>query len=240
MLSATSALKSALPNSMLALIKDFLRKSGLYLVVSDLAGIPRLIRWLAGGCPAPSPPAIKRRIVRAYLQQYGLKVFVETGTFYGDTLSYIAKTGARCFSVELSAPLYEKARARFRGNPAVKLYLGDSRTVLGQIVDPLREPALFWLDGHFSGGETARGTGDTPIAHELELLLNRSGGERDVVLIDDARCFDGTGDYPHLSEIILRVSKIPGRRIEVSNDIIRLTPQLPAHNESLRRLEDAV
>jgi SAM-dependent methyltransferase len=216
---------------MLALIKDLLRKSGLFLVVSDVAGIPSLIRWLAAGCPAPSPPAIKRRIVRSYLQQYGLKVFVETGTFYGDTLAYMAKTGAKCFSVELSAALYEKARSRFRGNPAVKLFQGDSRIVLGQIVEPLREPALFWLDGHFSGGETARGTGDTPVADELEFLLNRPGGERDVVLIDDARCFDGTCDYPDLAEIILRVSRLPGRRIEISNDIIRVTPQLPSHGE---------
>jgi hypothetical protein len=81
-------------------------------------------------------------------------------------------------------------------------------------------PCLFWLDGHFSAGVTARGDVDTPIVAELDSVLGRSGWN-DVVLIDDARLF-GQGDYPSLSWIQQRVADArPGWRFQVRDDIIR-------------------
>jgi hypothetical protein len=59
---------------------------------------------------------------------------------------------------------------------------GDSGGVLAQVVAGLEEPALFWLDAHTSGGNTADAGRDT-IEEELRTIF--AGGERDRV---DRRC----------------------------------------------------
>jgi hypothetical protein len=63
----------------------------------------------------------------------------------------------------------------------------------------VQEPALFWLDGHYSGGETARGAQGSPIIAELETVFSRKLD--DVVLIDDIRCFTGFDGYPSLADL---------------------------------------
>jgi hypothetical protein len=52
---------------------------------------------------------------------------------------------------------------------------------------------LFWLDGHFCGGVSAHGDKGTPILEELNLILSHRVKEH-VILIDDARLFNGTFD----------------------------------------------
>jgi hypothetical protein len=55
-------------------------------------------------------------------------------------------------------------------------------------VRQLQEPALFWLDGHYSGVDTGKDELDTPVSAELEAILG-SPVKGHVILIDDARCF---------------------------------------------------
>lgn len=58
--------------------------------------------------------------------------------------------------MELSKELYEKARKRFRGEKHIELIWGYSGVEMEKIMGKLGQPALFWLDGHYSAGETAR------------------------------------------------------------------------------------
>ena len=60
-------------------------------------------------------------------------------------------------------------------------------------VGKLEEPTLFWLDGHYSGGVTARGSKETPILDEVDKILSTKES-RHVLIVDDARCF-GTDPY---------------------------------------------
>jgi hypothetical protein len=47
-----------------------------------------------------------------------------------------------------------------------------------------------------------------------------------VILIDDARLFDGTEDYPKIEEIGELVQrKMPDWEFSVSNDVIRIHPR---------------
>ena len=55
------------------------------------------------------------RVLRSYLKKFTIDSFVETGTYLGDTLGYIAKSGTRCTSIELFQELYEAARNRCNG-----------------------------------------------------------------------------------------------------------------------------
>ena len=54
----------------------------------------------------------------------------------------------------------------------VELLHGDSGTELGNVMNKINQPALFWLDGHYSAGVTAKGDKDTPIYEELVCILN--------------------------------------------------------------------
>jgi hypothetical protein len=88
------------------------------------------------------------------------------------------------------------------------------------VVTRLDGPALFWLDGHYSAGITARGSLETPVQRELEIILASANDH--VILVDDARCF-GTGDFPTLDAVRALVAELrPGWTCVVNDDIIRI------------------
>jgi hypothetical protein len=158
------------------------------------------------------------------LQRHKIRSFVETGTYLGDTLAHLAQDDRiSCFSIELDTKFYKSASHRFRNWANIRVFHGDSGDVLPVIMEELLGPTLFWLDGHYSGGITAKGEMDTPISKELQTILDSSNKDH-VILIDDARCFDGTNDYPFLDELLAIVRSSSEYEIEVSADIIRLTP----------------
>jgi hypothetical protein len=67
------------------------------------------------------------------------------------------------------------------------------------------------------------GAADTPISAEINTVL-ASPIDGHVILVDDARLFDGTHDYPVLDELI-RAVRAEGRfNVAVLADIIRFTP----------------
>ena len=104
---------------------------------------------------------------------------METGTYYGDMIAAMMPQFDAIYSIELSDELYDRARRRFRGSDKVTLIHGDSAVELAAIVRGLDRPALFWLDGHYSGGETAKGATETPVLAELEQILGADARERD-------------------------------------------------------------
>ena len=92
-------------------------------------------------------------------------------------------------------------------------------------VTRINKPTLFWLDAHYSGGETAQGPEDSPIMKELDFILNHRSDH--CILIDDARCFNGKAGYPRIGELkkmLAKRNKKDGGSLflEVKNDIIRI------------------
>ena len=85
-----------------------------------------------------------------------------------------------------------------------------------------REPCLFWLDGHYSAGITAKGEKETPIWEELEHICDHPI-KNHVILIDDASLFVGKNDYPNLDSLQKFVeSRFPDNIFEVRDDMIRI------------------
>lgn len=76
-----------------------------------------------------------------------------------------------------------------RGNPAALLY-GDAGQVLRPLLHQIREPAVFWLDSHWSTGETplAEGFSPCPLLAELRAIAEHPIADH-VILIDDIRYF---------------------------------------------------
>jgi hypothetical protein len=181
--------------------------------------------WLRQGCPVPPPHLIKQSIIRSYAAEYHFSTLIETGTFLGDMVAATRGSFSRIYSIELDEELHRLASRRFADDERVTILRGDSATVLRDVLSHLDTPALFWLDAHYSGGPTARGSEDSPIIHELELVLtHRIDGHG--ILIDDARCFIGRDGYPTLREL---KHYLHNRRIDykcdIAHDVIRIFPQ---------------
>lgn len=182
----------------------------------------RFLQWVARSYSGPPPHIVKIAAVKRYAKRYAIRSFVETGTLRGDMIQGILREFSDITSIELDSTLAEQARYKFRHCRNVRVVQGDSTLMLPAIVQSLRVPTIFWLDAHYSGGVTARGTVDTPIQEEISCLL-RHPLIATVILIDDARCFDGTNGYPRLDALATLVARIqPDLNFSVCNDIIRL------------------
>jgi hypothetical protein len=178
-------------------------------------------KWENEGKLVPPPHIVKQRIIQNYQKGFKYNTFIETGTYLGDMLLAQLNFFNILYSVELSQQLYDNAKIRFSKNDKIKLLQGDSGKVLYNLVPEIKEPAIFWLDGHYSLGITARGEKDCPILEELNAILHSSKFNH-VLLIDDARCFNGNGDYPSLIELEKAVKKYNDLyKMEVKDDIIR-------------------
>lgn len=145
-------------------------------------------------------------------QKYSNPVFIETGSYYGDGIAQALETGFKeVYSIELSPYLHAKCVERFQSNPHVHLYQGDSSVVLKDILENLHEQATFWLDGHYSEGETAKGKSCTPILEELALIATHPI-KCHTILIDDVRQFGTVSfDFIQLDDIDKALKRINPR-----------------------------
>lgn len=209
---------------LLGTIKDFFREGIAHRAVLRRREQALLAQWEKAGRPLPLPQAFKHQLIRDMAGRFGTRVLVETGTNFGHTVSAVLGTFHTIYSIELMDELWASARRRFARHPQVKLSHGDSAGELPRILGELREPALFWLDAHYSGAGTARADIDTPIAREL-LAISQHALKNHVLLIDDARKFDGIGAYPTLDGCRKAAAEYwPQHTFEVVDDVIRIAP----------------
>jgi hypothetical protein len=141
--------------------------------------------------------------------------FIETGTYHGDTTA----KATRFFEVdtiELSKELFEKAKKRFAKQKKIRTHHGDSAQVLPTLLKSRADKTIIFLDAHFSMHDTAKGSENTPLITELE-MIKHSGITDAILIIDDIRMFDthstsmkGTfaEGYPTLNEIVHKILTI--------------------------------
>ena len=115
-------------------------------------------------------------------------VFIETGTFMGDTINNIKSYFSDVYTIELNHDFARNATIRFLNDKNVKVIQGDSSDVLLTLCPVINKPAFFWLDGHWSGGTTAKGKKDCPLLDELNAIVQHFKYEC-VIAIDDVRLF---------------------------------------------------
>jgi hypothetical protein len=179
--------------------------------------------WIKNGYSVPVPSLVKQGVIIDYQKKYNCSTFIETGTYLGDTVEAMKTKFKKVISIELGMDLYINAKERFLNVKNVEIFQGDSGKVLPQIVLGLKDPAIFWLDGHYSAGITAKGDKICPILEELDAIFDNSNLNH-VLLIDDARDFVGEGDYPTIERLTDYIkSKNERYNVQVKHDIIRYT-----------------
>lgn len=114
-------------------------------------------------------------------------VFVETGTCYGETTFAIEPFFNEIHTVEINPVFYNSVKSRYSGNK-INFYLGDSSTELSKIISIIDSPTIFFLDGHWSAGDTGRGSKDCPLYEEITSITNNFKNKA-IIIIDDFRLF---------------------------------------------------
>jgi hypothetical protein len=177
------------------------------------------------GSPIPPPHAVKVYWLRRFQKRYRTEVFVETGTYYGASVDAMLHSCRQIYTIELDPELWAQAQRRFSDYPHVHVIHGDSGQVLMALLPKLTARSLFWLDGHFSGAGTARTPNrDTPIQDELAAIGSHHRKDH-VILIDDARLFDGSNGYPHVETLRHLLSEInPDYTVRIVDDMIQAYP----------------
>ncbi len=131
--------------------------------------------------------AERQKIFRELVAQLRFAGIVETGTFRGDTTSFLHEaSGLPVHTVEAVAANFGYARARLRGKAQIHLTRGDSRSFLqGLAARPELAglPLFFYLDAHWHD--------DLPLHSEVEIIAR--AWPQAVVMIDDFKVPDDAG-----------------------------------------------
>ena len=184
-------------------------------------GKKQLEEWEKRNYLGPVPHLVKQNTICEYQKMHAINILVETGTYLGDMVEAQKAIFNKIISIELAIDLFERAKKRFKNDQNVIIVQGDSGNLLHKIISDIDEPAIFWLDGHYSAGITAKGDKDCPIFEEIDAILN-SKDFNHIILIDDARCFIGEGDYPSIEKLTEFITKKNNKyQVQVKHDIIR-------------------
>lgn len=172
--------------------------------MNDLRG---LVQWSRRGWGVPSAACAKREVLRRV--HIGGATWVETGTYRGDTTSFLRSLGAEVLTIEPNDSLFDAACRRFKGDTKITLIKGTSEEVFASLVENVSGPVCFWLDGHYSGPGTHKAQFDTPVNHELAVIEYHLARLHPVtVLIDDFREFPSDpagsngGQYPTRESLV--------------------------------------
>ncbi len=133
-------------------------------------------------------------------------IWIETGTYLGETTEVLRKIAKFVYSIEPGPQLFADACEQFKHQANVVIVYGLSENILPRLLPLLQGNICFWLDGHYTDELTFKGPQDTPIADELACIGdNISRMSNVVVMIDDIHLFNGEqhiyGPYPRLDEI---------------------------------------
>lgn len=162
---------------------------------------------LFSDCLCMSGNHLDAPLMEKLVSLFGIETLVETGTFEGKTAALASRYFKEVHTIELSHQLFKKASKRLKKLSNVHQYEGHSGDLIKTIGPKLKGKTLFWLDAHYSGGGTAKGTTNSAIRDEIA-AIKESGLKNSIILIDDIREFQGKpesvaffGGYPSIKEL---------------------------------------
>ena len=163
-----------------------------------------LKNWRIRNFLPPSPDSIKHRVLMN--NNYSDSLWIETGTYYGETTKLLSKISKKTISIEADKELFETSKKKLENLKNVELFNGKSEDLLDKSISENLDfkNICIYLDAHlcqdhlkniktFGSEDTA-----TPILQELEIIKKYYGKfEKFNVLIDDIRLFYGNfQNYP--------------------------------------------
>jgi hypothetical protein len=201
--------------------RRLLQRTPFYGAYKAVGHYPDYWYWILRGRPERSPHLLKQRVVREYGERYGLQTLVETGTYYGEMVGAMKRRFDRIYSIEFVPELAERAQEKFASEAHIKIFCGDSRVVMPEVLALLQGSALFWLDAGYYGWVGKQGD-QQRLSAELEMILSHPFPH--IVLLDDARGLTGRDGIPSVDDVKTYIeTKFPERLVKVEYDIMRVT-----------------
>lgn len=198
-----------------------MQRTPFYGAYKSVGHYPDYWYWILRGRPQRSPHLLKQKVVREYGERFTLKTLVETGTYYGEMVAAMKNRFDRIYSIEFVPELADRATRKFTGDQHVRIFCGDSRVVMPEVLALLRSPTLFWLDAGYYGWVGIRGN-EQRLSAELEMILSHPYPH--IILLDDARGLTGRDGIPSVDDVKTHVeTKFPNRQVRVEYDIMRIT-----------------
>jgi hypothetical protein len=174
-----------------------------------------LVRKRAEAMPDFHKVKIER--IRNFQRKWDYDNFIETGTFYGQMIKAVHGSFKKIYSIEFSPKYFRYNQLVFKKDSDIQIIEGDSSIVLRELLLISKfKSALFWLDGHYSGGDTGLSDKVSPIIEELQAILS-TDLKKFCIVIDDWRLFDGLG-YPSKEVILELVCNLKGDSISIFVD----------------------
>lgn len=174
--------------------------------------------------------SMPREIVLKFKNKSGIKNFVETGTFRGNTSFWAAQHFEKVYTIEIDPEISRETASKADCPSNIEFFVGNSKEVLPKVVGQLDGNSVFWLDGHWCNVAELGKDMECPLMDEIHALRNLKDS---VILIDDARAFLGplppphdNTQWPRIDEIFLLLkSYFPANLVTIADDVIYCLPQ---------------
>ena len=133
-------------------------------------------------------PSLSREFLQQLKATYtSYPCFIETGTLNGDTTFTMEPLFETLYTIEYSQHYYERTKSRYYGNKISFLH-GDSSIVFEGLLPTISDRAIFFLDGHYSSGDTGQSVKDCPLIEEIQHINTLFRSEA-IIIVDDVRLF---------------------------------------------------
>jgi hypothetical protein len=132
---------------------------------------------------------------------FDISSLLETGTYKGGGVRHAVNHGIDLVhSIEIDPILYLQNQLEFSTLEKVFIHLGSSHEVIPLLLphlESIENPMIFWLDAHFpfadSGMHAYNYEQDDlrrmPIISEISSIVSARPHHKDIIIIDDLRCF---------------------------------------------------
>tara|TARA_R110000803_G_scaffold33746_2_gene73851 strand:- start:671 stop:1234 length:564 start_codon:yes stop_codon:yes gene_type:complete len=119
-------------------------------------------------------------------------LFIETGSYMGETLGNMKSVFNKLVSIEITDKYYNYCCNKFANDKNVELVKGDCLLELPKLIEKFANSRiLFYLDGHYSAGDTGKNHLDVPLIEELK-LINELYNKEALIIVDDSDLFEFT------------------------------------------------
>ena len=169
-----------------------------------------LNNWYKRNFSSPSPEFVKHEIIKK--NNLDNSLWIETGTYYGDTTNLLSNISSKVISIEADKRLYDLAVKKFQNIKNIKIINDKSHSVLEEILknSENHKNLCLYLDAHLCMDHLTRTPTfkeenlETPIMVELIIIENYlKKFDKVNILVDDIRLFDGkTQNYHDLNVIV--------------------------------------
>jgi hypothetical protein len=167
---------------------------------------------------------VHKEIAEMLAKKHNLNTFVETGTWHGDSAEWAATRFETVITIEVIEEYYLKAVDRLSKYDNVYIFHDDSRLLLPTLIEQvIDEPALFWLDAHWTGHKDYDSNRYGKCAAGEEIAAINESIFEDAIMVDDARLFPSMMRIKP-DEIVKLLSNNGAREVTIKDDIFYAEP----------------